>query len=207
MTNTETSHAALAVLPPGACGSDSRPRGVHTRWAKGAALALAGTVAGLLLGTLLVALLATRVFGYELLTVRSASMQPALGPGDLIVVKPVAIEDVSEGDVVLFAAGGDAIPTVHRVAGINEVQLHVRDGASGTTEVQTEYRLVTRGDANEQPDMHEVTRSQLLGEVWFSVPKAGSVAGFPLQWLLFAFAGMSLLAWAGWERGRWRTGR
>lgn len=167
---------------------------------------LAGLAAGgLALGALLVAILATRVFGYELLTVRSSSMEPALGPGDLIVVKPTAIRDIREGDIVLFAAGGDAVPTVHRVAGINEVEFQVRDAATGNVNTSTQYRLVTQGDANELPDIQEVTASDLRGEVWFSIPRAGAVTGMPLQWVLLGCAACVLSAWAVWEaRWLWR---
>ena len=169
------------------------------------ALAVGGTVLGLAFGVLLVALLATRVWDYELLTVRSGSMEPAIARGDLIVVKPAAISEVGEGDVVLFAAGGDGIPTVHRVAGINEVELRVRDAASGTEDVHTDYRLVTKGDANEHPDIQEVTKGQLIGEVWFTVPGGGALTGLPLQWILTGIAACSVLAWGAWElRAQWR---
>ena len=182
---------------------NSKPQSA-VQGAKFAGLGIAGTVVGLLFGAMLVAILATRVFGFEVLTVRSGSMQPAIGRGDLIVVRPVAMADVHEGDVVLFAAGGDGVPTVHRVAGINEVELRIHDAATGETDVQTDYRLVTKGDANDQPDIQEVTESQLIGRVWFSVPAAGAATGLPLQWVLLGVAGMSLLGWAAWEARAWR---
>ena len=166
---------------------------------RGAALGALGIGLGLAFGGLLVAILATRLFGYELLTVRSGSMEPAIARGDLIVVKPVAITDVDEGDVVLFSTGGDRIPTVHRVAGINEVELRIANPATGTVDVQTDYRLVTRGDANAEPDSAEVTPERLLGKVWFTVPGGGAIAGLPIQYVLLGIAGLSLVAWAGWE--------
>ena len=151
------------------------------------------------LAALLVAVIATRLFDYELLTVRSGSMEPAITSGDLIVVKPVAMDTVVEGDVVLFAAGGDGIPTVHRVAGINEVELRISDPATGAVDVQTDYRLVTKGDANEQPDIQEVTAERLLGEVWFTVPGGGAITGLPLQYILLGFAACCVAAWGAWE--------
>jgi signal peptidase len=163
------------------------------------ALGIGGAAVGLALGSLLVAVVATRVFDFELLTVRSGSMSPAIGPGNLIVVKPVAIDRVEEGEVVLFAAGGDRIPTVHRVAGINEIELHIRDAATGDVDVRTDYRLVTKGDANPAPDLDEVTADRLRGEVWFVAPGAGAITGLPLQNLLLGVAATSLLAWGAWE--------
>lgn len=170
-----------------------------TRILRATLLAVGGTAVGLALGALVVAILATRAFDYELLTVRSGSMEPAIARGDLIVVKPTAMRDVSEGDIVLFAAGGDAIPTVHRVAGINEVELRISNPASGADDVHTDYRLVTKGDANSEPDLDEVTRDQFLGEVWFTVPGGGAVTGLPLQYILLGVAGTCVVAWVAWE--------
>jgi len=167
--------------------------------ARGLALALGGTLAGLVVGVLMVAIVATRVFGYEVLTVKSGSMAPAIEAGDLIVVKPAAMKDVHEGDVILFAAGGEGVPTVHRVAGVNEVELRIADPASRTTESHTSYRLVTKGDANPEPDRGEVTEGDFKGELWFTVPGGGALTGMALQQLLIGLALASLLAWGGWE--------
>ena len=125
------------------------------------------------LGGLLLAVVATRVFDFEVLTVRSGSMEPAIARGDLIVVKPQAIERVNEGDIVLFAAGGDGIPTVHRVVGINEIEFRVTDTATGAVDSSFDYRLVTKGDANPEPDTAEVDASRLRGEVWFTRARRG----------------------------------
>jgi signal peptidase len=172
------------------------------RWA---ALGLAGVSAGLVLAGLLLALMATRLFDFEVLTVRSGSMEPAIGRGDLIVVKPAAIDRVEEGDIVLFAAGGDGIPTVHRVIGINEIELRLTDAATGAVSSTFDYRLVTKGDANAEPDPSDVGASQLMGEVWFTVPGAGGLTAWPLQYLFFGLAALSLAGWAAWEVARrWR---
>ncbi|MGE0599031.1 MAG: signal peptidase I [Dehalococcoidia bacterium] len=174
------------------------PGSLRCQVARAAGIGILGITLGLLLGALLAANLATRLFDYELLTVRSGSMQPAISRGDLIVVKPVAISDVKEGDIVLFSSGGDGIPTVHRVAGINEVELRISDPATDSVDVQTEYRLVTRGDANPEPDFAEVTSDQLLGEVWFTVPGGGAVTGLPIQYILLGIAAVSTVGWVGW---------
>ena len=176
-----------------------RPVANVSPFVRAVGLAVLGVGVGLLLAGLLLAVIATRVFDFELLTVRSGSMEPAIGRGDLIVVKPVAVDAVEEGDVVLFAAGGDGIPTVHRVVGINEIELRVTDAATGLVESTFDYRLVTKGDANPEPDLAEVDASRLRGEVWFTVPGGGAWSGWPVQYLLFAFAGVSLAGWAAWE--------
>lgn len=155
----------------------------------------AGIIVGLALALLLVALIATRFFEFQVLTVRSGSMAPAIHSGDLILVKPVAIDHVQSGDVVLFASGGDRIPTVHRVAGINTVDVELRDQDGVTTETLTEHRLVTQGDANPLPDASEVTAANLQGEVWFTIPNGGAIGALPLQGALLGFALLTTAAW------------
>jgi signal peptidase I len=154
---------------------------------------------GLLFGALVVAVFATRLFDYQILTVRSDSMAPAIRSGDLIVVKPVSIDRIQPGDVVLFASGGDAIPTVHRVAGINTIELEIRGPGGEQVDVMTEHRLVTQGDANPMPDAGEVTARQLLGQVWFTIPRAGAVVGLPIQGALAGICVLALAAWVVWE--------
>ena len=179
-----------------------KPAFAH-RMARSAVLASAGIIAGVALALLLVALLATQFFAFQVLTVRSDSMSPAIQSGDLIVVKPVAIDQVRPGDVVLFASGGDAIPTVHRVAGINTIDVQLRNHDGAITETLLEHRLVTQGDANPLPDASEVTAENLHGEVWFTVPNGGGIATLPLQVALLGFAVLTTVAWVAWEvRGR-----
>ena len=156
-------------------------------------------VLGILAGAILLTLVATRLFDFHVLTVTSGSMAPAIDSGDLIVTRPVAIGEVEEGDVILFQSGGDRIPTVHRVVGINEVELQLIDRATGTTDVYVERRLLTMGDANPAPDSGEVTADRLLGEVWFEVPAAGAIAGRGIAVAFAAAFGLVIAAWAAWE--------
>ena len=162
-------------------------------------LALAGLLAGCFVAALAVALIATTFFDYRVLTIRSDSMAPALGTGDVIVVRPGAINAAAPGDIVLFASGGDRIPTVHRVAGINEVELRVTDRQTNAVEVFSEHRLVTKGDANELADQGEVTGDEYLGEVWFTVPWGSHVSGLPLQYAFLGVLGATCIAWIAWE--------
>jgi signal peptidase I len=163
-------------------------------------LAFAGIMFGILAGTLVVAITATRLLGFGALTVTSGSMSPAIAPGDLIVVKPVAISSVRVGDVVLFERGRDSIPTVHRVVAINEIEIRITDGEGGRVkESYTEHRLVTQGDANPASDSGEVTADELRGVIWFTIPLAGTLADYPMQWLFMVLAMAAGIGWAAWE--------
>ena len=76
------------------------------------------------------------------------SMAGTFRPGDCLVVRPAAWEHICAGDVVVFRRAGDEKnEIVHRV-------LSVRAGG-----------LLTRGDANPQPDTDLVTQEVLVGVV------------------------------------------
>ncbi len=172
------------------------------RLGRAALFSAAGIALGLFFGALLAAIIATRLFDYQILTVRSESMSPAIRAGDLIVVKPVPIDRVEAGDVILFTSGGDGIPTVHRVAGVNTIELHIQDSSGNSVETLVQHRLVTQGDANPLPDASEVSAGDLRGEVWFTIPGGGLIAGLPLQIVLGAIALSTSVAWLAWEVSR-----
>ena len=169
---------------------------------------LVSTAFGLTLGTLLVALLAIQVFGYKIVTVQSYSMEPALSRGDLVIARPVRIEDVKPGQVILFEEGRDVrLLVAHRVDSVINVTTNVNNTATGEVTTQHSRLLRTKGDANPSPDAEPVDASRLRGRLWFSVPQVGLVLHrVPLQVLLLGVAAASALAWAGYELRR-RGGR
>ena len=95
--------------------------------------------------------------------VLSGSMEPAMSPGDAIVVREAAPGEITERDVITFRTDS-ATPTTHRVVDVIE-----RDGA---------VAYVTKGDANEDPDSGTVSHEQVLGEVLVTLPLLGYVVRF-----------------------------
>ncbi|WP_256290377.1 signal peptidase I [Halobellus inordinatus] len=95
--------------------------------------------------------------------VLSGSMEPAMSPGDAIVVREAAPGEVTERDVITFRTDSET-PTTHRVIDVIE-----RDGT---------VAYVTKGDANEDPDSGTVSHEQVLGEVLVTLPLLGYVVRF-----------------------------
>lgn len=95
--------------------------------------------------------------------VLSGSMEPAISPGDSVLVADVSPDAVERGDVITFATGEPA-PTTHRVVDVVERT----DGVA--------FR--TKGDANPQPDGRLVTPDRLRGEVVAVIPLVGYVLRF-----------------------------
>src|SRR5262245_19580858 len=115
--------------------------------------------------------------GYELYAVRSASMTPALGVGDLVVAERVDAAEIHPGDVVTAAVGGGRLVT-HRVVGLES-------DANGPS-------FSTKGDANATADPVAVPASQVRGRVGWHMP----LLGFLLAMITMPSGIVSLLSTA-----------
>lgn len=115
------------------------------------------------LALLAVMVIVPRLAGATPYTVATGSMRPTYPPGTLVVVRPVAPEDVGIGTPITFQreSGNGAVVT-HRVVAIR----YAPDG---------ERQFLTRGDANPVNDRDPVRPVQLRGEVWYAVPLLGHV--------------------------------
>ncbi|MDO9354209.1 MAG: signal peptidase I [Solirubrobacteraceae bacterium] len=120
-------------------------------------------LSGVLLLVALMVLVAVVVAGANGLRVRveqTGSMAPALQPGDLVIVKQVAVDSVALGDVIgVRTAAGQVI--VHRVQRV--------DGAGGA------LRVTTRGDANPTSETWTIPRGSEVALVRGSIPSLGSM--------------------------------
>jgi signal peptidase len=105
------------------------------------------------------------VGGEESYVVLTASMTPAISPGDAVVVGDVDAADVAVGDVITFErSANDEIPVTHRV-------IEVVESDQGTA-----FR--TKGDANEDADAALVTPDRVVGKVLLTIPYIGFVVQF-----------------------------
>ncbi len=118
-----------------------------------------------LLGSLILALViivcvplsAPRLFGYEMYTVVSGSMEPEIEVGSLTVVKPSEPSELQKSDIVAYASGDTVI--THRV-----MENHVVEG-----------ELVTKGDANADTDPTPIAYDSVIGKVVLVVPLLGTI--------------------------------
>ncbi|MGX1858006.1 signal peptidase I [Dietzia sp. NPDC055340] len=155
------------------------------------------TVTSCLLLLVAVAVLAAlvvvpRLAGATPYTVLTGSMEPALSPGTLIVVKPVPATQLRAGDVITFQIESDnpAVNT-HRITQV------VYD-SEGTP------RFQTQGDANNVADRDLLVPGQIRGKYWYSMPYLGyansALTGDSRQLLLVVAIG-GLGAYALWMFG------
>jgi len=111
-------------------------------------------------------LVGVRLFGMQVYTVLSGSMEPVYHTGSLIYVKEVDYRDLKTGDVITFMLDEDTVAT-HRIVGV------VPDEADPSV-----IRYRTKGDANDAEDGSLVHYKNVLGTPVFTIPKMGYVANY-----------------------------
>lgn len=121
---------------------------------------IGGTVLLILVIVLCIPITVPRLFGYDIYTVISGSMEPAIPTGSLIYTKEIPPKEVKKEDVIAFYRVTDSGAIVtHRVVKNQTV--------SG--------KFITKGDANEKKDPMPVDYDELLGKVALSVPFLGRI--------------------------------
>jgi signal peptidase len=124
-------------------------------------LRLIGTILLVLIVLLCVPIAIPNYMGYQVYTVISGSMEPAIPVGSLVYVRQEEPENILADDVIAFyGAGADGAITTHRV-----VENHVVSG-----------EFVTKGDANDSNDINPIPYANLIGKVAFTIPYLGAAA-------------------------------
>jgi signal peptidase I len=109
---------------------------------------------------------APRLLPVKTFAVASASMEPTVPVGSMIVTVPVSADRLRVGDVITFHRPGDGTLVTHRIARIEE-------GADGRY-------FVTRGDANGSDDGWVVPARGTGLRCVFHVPYLGMFVGHPV---------------------------
>jgi signal peptidase len=122
---------------------------------------LIGTILLVVIVLVCVPIAIPNYLGYQVYTVISGSMEPAIPVGSLVYVRQEEPETIAEDDVIAFyGAGAESAITTHRV-----VANHVVEG-----------EFVTKGDANDSNDINPIPYANLIGKVIYTVPYLGTVA-------------------------------
>ena len=108
-------------------------------------------------------ILVSGIFNYKMIAIGSDSMNPIYYRGDAIIYYKTAIDDIKEGDILVFQSA-DAVIT-HRVTRI--------------IERGNKIFFQTKGDNNESVDSNFVDEENVLGTVKYIV----KYIGYPTVWL------------------------
>ena len=95
---------------------------------------------------------------FKTMVVLSGSMEPTIKTGSIVIVKPS--KDYKIGEIITFGLMSKTkTPTTHRIFDIK-----INAGVPV---------YITKGDANNNPDIKEVLQKDVIGKVLFSIPYLG----------------------------------
>ena len=123
----------------------------------------------LMTGIVIVLLLAAALiffaprFGWQVDTVLSGSMEPAIPTGSILVSRTVASDSINVGDIITFSGSGRDRFITHRVTAI--------DRTNGIV-------FTTKGDANNAEDPYPVPAENVVGKVLVHIPFLGFILSF-----------------------------
>lgn len=117
-----------------------------------------GTVILLAVLAICLPLSVPKLLGYQVYDVVSGSMDPAIPVHSVVLVQPAAPEELQPGEIVAYRSGSSVV--IHRL-----VENHIVEG-----------ELVTKGDANAEPDPLKVEYAGVLGTVTAHIPFIGIYA-------------------------------
>ncbi len=124
------------------------------------------TVLVTMVAILAILLAGVRIFGFQVFTVLSGSMEPNYPTGSLIYVKNVDYRELESGDVITFMLDENTVAT-HRIVGV------VPDEQDASV-----IRYRTKGDANNAEDGKLVHYKNVIGTPVVTIPYMGYVANF-----------------------------
>ncbi len=128
---------------------------------------LTTTILVILVAILAILLAGVRVFGLQVFTVLSGSMEPVYHTGSLIYVQEIQdTTKIADGTVITFLLDENTVAT-HRVVAA------VPDETDPTV-----VRYRTKGDANDAEDGKLVHYRNIIGTPVFSIPYLGYAADF-----------------------------
>ncbi|HET8574910.1 MAG TPA: signal peptidase I [Candidatus Paceibacterota bacterium] len=146
--------------------------------------------------TIFIVLLALFVLGsflpikdhYTFRVVISGSMEPVIHTGSVVVTIPR--KEYHVGDIVSFAGTAEnPLPTTHRLVGES-----VQDG---------KVVFTTKGDANNHADYRTITKDEILGKEFLTIPYVGYFARFvgtSKGWTFFILLPVVFLfGWGFWD--------
>lgn len=115
---------------------------------------------------LAILLVGVRLFGLQVYSVLSGSMEPEYPVGSLIYVKEVDYKELKVGDPITYLLDEDTVVT-HRI-----IEILIDEEDSNT------IRYFTQGDANGIPDATSVHYKNIIGTPVFTIPYMGYVSNY-----------------------------
>ena len=138
-------------------------------------LDISGNLLLVLVILICVPLTVPRLFGYNVYSVISGSMEPAIPTGSLIYVTDAIPKELQKEEIIAFYGKGNQGSIItHRVFDNRIV----------------EGELITKGDANDKPDVNPVKYTSVVGKVKYHIPYMGAIGQFVSNTIGKVFIGL-----------------
>ena len=98
--------------------------------------------------------------GYRVLRVISSSMQPTIPDETCILIRSVDADTLEEGDVITYISTDPSIYGYYNTHRIYDKY----------TDEEGVIHFITKGDANEYPDVYEVLPDRIIGKYMGEIP-------------------------------------
>ncbi len=124
------------------------------------------------------------LMGLKAYSVETGSMAPIIPEGSMVYVKPCnSSDEYVEGDVVTFTDPLTGKSFTHRVIQVDSAN----------------REFITKGDANEEPDLKPTAFELAVGKVQLSIPLLGYAASFLKSTVVKIAVAVIYIAWAAIE--------
>ncbi len=124
------------------------------------------------------------IMGLKAYSIETGSMADTIPEGSMVYVKPCAsFDDYAVGDVVTFTDPATGKSFTHRIMQTNS--------ASG--------EFITKGDANDEPDLKPTSSQFAVGKVQLAIPLLGYAASFLKSTVVKIAVAVIYIAWAAIE--------
>lgn len=94
------------------------------------------------------------LFGLKPYIVQSGSMEPVIHTGSVVYINELAKNDIEVGDIIAYRLTNRIFVT-HRVVEMSNDS------------------VITKGDANESPDLAPISKKNIIGKFMFTIPWIG----------------------------------
>lgn len=112
------------------------------------------------------------LFGISVIRVTSDDMEPALKPGEIIIIKKVPPEELIKGDVITYRCE----------KGINKNNDVTHQISKDPYEIDGVYYFTTRCLSEGAVDNPEITDEQIIGKALYFIPYVGTLYDFFTEW-------------------------
>lgn len=116
-----------------------------------------------------------KAMGLSLFIVYSGSMEPTISVDDIVIVKPISINEVEEKDIITYIDKHEDLKNKEEYKNKNLEDTYVTHRVVKIDGTGNEIKLTMQGDANNTIDAIKVTKDNIYGKHIITIPNGGPI--------------------------------